>query len=61
MGDLAGAIEDSKKAEELFTVIEHAEGIEVSHALTDILENPPKPGRSSSEFGAIINTVGLSY
>jgi uncharacterized protein YjbI with pentapeptide repeats len=58
LGDLPGAIEDSKKAEELFTAIEHAEGIEVAHALTDALENPPKPGKSSSEFGAIVNTVG---
>jgi uncharacterized protein YjbI with pentapeptide repeats len=57
MGDLPGAIEDSKKAEALFTVIDHTEGIEVSQSLTDILENPPQPGKST-EFGAVVNTIG---
>ncbi|AFY68514.1 pentapeptide repeat protein [Thalassoporum mexicanum PCC 7367] len=58
LGDWPGAIEDSKRAEELFTAIEHSEGVEVSSALTDALENPPKPGKSNSEFGAIVNTIG---
>jgi tetratricopeptide (TPR) repeat protein len=61
IGDLQGAIADSKSAEQYFTEINHTEGIKVSQEITKALQTPPDNGGGGNFFSDIFMSMGSIF